>query len=1768
MIRKGSWVDYEKPAQGRLCMKSIRKLFPIILILSCFFLIGLGLQGVALAGKIQLPQTGQTTCYDSAGTVIPCAGTGQDGDIQAGVAWPNPRFTVSGDCVTDNLTGLMWAKNGNLSNGTKTLQGALDYIASINSGSGLCGHNDWRLPNVNELVSLIHKGQSNSADWLNTQNFVNVQSDGFYISSTTGSHLGCLEVIMSTGNVDSGGSGYVWPVRDEAGGRIQIPKTGQTKCYDALGSEISCVGTGQDGDIQAGDAWLIPRFTDYGNGTVGDNLTGLIWLKDANCIQTYYPDYGREIYSIWPGDISWQHALDFVKGINNGTYPACGAGYQDWRLPNYKELLSLIDYGSQTMPALPLNHPFTNLPFAYGGQHPNYWSSTLYYNVPAIINMINGTAMHAWLSNGTFVWPVHGGQVGSLCPVSGKLQDSLSRLSQSGIKITIDNFYSYVTDSNGFYSFPGLSCGNHTLTVDVSPGYSNYSRTVDTSKINTLDILLTKNTTVQGSQTPSGYGPDPVNTATGNYIYQKKDLEIPGSGIPFLFERNYNSQDSVDGPLGFGWNHTYNAQLTVNADSTITIRWGDGKTETWTPDGSGGYIPQYGVFDTLINNGDGTYTLRKKDLTRYNFASSGNLSSIVDKNSNTITATHTGNNLTQITDPVGRNITLTFDGNNRITQITDPINRTLQYAYDSNGDLVTATDMNGNITTYTYDSNHQLLTVVDPRGNTVVTNTYDAQKRVVTSQRDAKGGQTTYTYSEVDRITPITDQLGQAYYHYHDDLLRLIQEKDVLGNSAYYTYDYAGNRTQVKDKKGNITTYTYDSRGNVLTKTDALSNVTTITYDSNNNPLTRIDALSKTTSFEYDANENLTKTTDPLSHFTTIAYTINGLPATITDALGYSTTYGYDSQGNLTTLTDALSHQTQYTYDGAGRKLTQTDALGRTTSYTYDNNNNPLTITDPLGGVITYTYDGNNNKLTFKDPKGNITRYAYDVKDLLTTITDPLNYTVTYTYDALDRRISETDKRGNTTTYTFDAVGNRVGLLTPDSKLYTFTYDANGNKLTETNPLGQITTYTYDALNRLTSISDPLGSTSTTAYNSIGKIITSTNAKGQATGFEYDALGRLTKVTDSNGGIVTYTYDSNGNRLTLTDPNGKTTSHVYDALNRMTQKVEPLGNTYQYAYDAVGNRTGLTDAKGNVITYAYDGNNRLKTITYPGASTVTFTYDQSGNRVEMTDNLGTSSYSYDNLNRMTSSTNPHGKVVGYGYDANGNRTSLTYPDGKQVTYSYDALNRMKTVADWQSRTTTYTYDSAGNLTNLLNPNQTTAGYTYDAAGRLTGLTNQKSNATVLSTYSYALDALGNQLSVNKTEPLAPALTGKNIAYTYDNENRLTQAGSTANSYDANGNLIARGSDTFSYDYNDRLIQSNMGGENDQYTYDGLGNRLIRVKEGVTTRYVLDISGTLSNVLAETDGSGTITVYYIHGLGLIAKILPNGAPYYYHYDSRGSTIALTDSTQNQTDAYAYDSFGSVANSTGSTPNPFKYVGGYGVMDEGNGLKYIRARYYSPELGRFITKDPITGKEGDSQSLNRYVYALNNPVRLVDVSGFSAKEGNIHSAFSGSSDLRHESIINREKTIKLMKMQSIINDLVYQETLAANYESQVQVLEATYNALMAIPGLATGMGIGTIGDLGHMVAQALDVGGQKTLSKWVNSVSSGIDLLSSSLDIYKQVKSISTLGKAWLNSPIDVKNVLTKMDITRQAGNIWSEALSPFATQLMETGANFFSDVFSK
>jgi hypothetical protein len=339
------------------------------------------------AGLFDLPKTGQTVSYAQ----------GDDGYIQAGIEWPNSRFTDNGDgTVTDNLTGLMWLKDGGCIK-KKRWTDSLNAIADFNNNPAnytclnyTATYSDWRLPNVNELASLIHYGDSDSATWLNSEGFADV-NDSRYWSSTThqvnSSHAWL--VMMSGGRKLSDLKShkyYLLPVRTGSpGSPYVLPKTGQTESYTP----------GDDGYIQAGIEWPNPRFTDNGNGTLTDNLTGLMWLKDGGCIKKK----------------KWTDSLNAVTDFNNNpanyTCLEYAATYSDWRLPNVKELESLIHYGASDSAAWLNSEGFVGVDASY------YWSSTTRERNTFkawIIGITKGKAMSVPKNYRSYIWPVRGKQ--------------------------------------------------------------------------------------------------------------------------------------------------------------------------------------------------------------------------------------------------------------------------------------------------------------------------------------------------------------------------------------------------------------------------------------------------------------------------------------------------------------------------------------------------------------------------------------------------------------------------------------------------------------------------------------------------------------------------------------------------------------------------------------------------------------------------------------------------------------------------------------------------------------------------------------------------------------------------------------------------------------------------------------------------------------------------------------------------------------------------------------------------------------------------------------------------------------------------------------------------------------------------------------------------------------------------------------------------------------------------------------------------------------
>jgi quinol monooxygenase YgiN len=345
--------------------------------------------GVGTVARVA--QTGQKRCWNTGGTPIDCQGTGQDGEIQAGMAWPTPRFTDHNDgTVTDHLTGLVWLKDADRF-GEVPWEEALRHARTLaGGGRGLTDGStagDWRLPTIRELFSLIDYG---TADPIIPAGhpFTNVRSS-IYWTSTTLAAAPTLAWMMTLGIGPTVfdlkiNANRMWPVRGQS---TCVAQTGQKMCWDSMGKEIPCRGTGQDGEIQAGVAWPTPRFTDNGDGTVTDQLTGLVWLKNANPF----------------GWRTWEQALRDCHELASGSHGLTdGSVARDWRLPNIREIESLVDYNNAG-PCLPTGHPFTNV------RPSSYWTSTSVAAAPTeamFIILGVGPAIFESKEHPFFVWPV------------------------------------------------------------------------------------------------------------------------------------------------------------------------------------------------------------------------------------------------------------------------------------------------------------------------------------------------------------------------------------------------------------------------------------------------------------------------------------------------------------------------------------------------------------------------------------------------------------------------------------------------------------------------------------------------------------------------------------------------------------------------------------------------------------------------------------------------------------------------------------------------------------------------------------------------------------------------------------------------------------------------------------------------------------------------------------------------------------------------------------------------------------------------------------------------------------------------------------------------------------------------------------------------------------------------------------------------------------------------------------------------------------------
>ena len=720
-----------------------------------------------------------------------------------------------------------------------------------------------------------------------------------------------------------------------------------------------------------------------------------------------------------------------------------------------------------------------------------------------------------------------------------------------------------------------------------------------------------------------------------------------------------------------------------------------------------------------------------------------------------------------------------------------------------------------------------------------------------------------------------------------------------------------------------------------------------------------------------------------------------------TVADGSTTTFNYTLAGSRITQTDMIapnSSVTSWRFNPYGYIYEYITADG-TTTYTMDSGTNFITgVTDPLNRTISYVY---NNYFPF----GTFSLYGsvYESNGRVKSITDTLNNTTSYEYEptlGLQTKITNALSKSTTAAYTFNGKKVTQAVITdPLNHQTTVSYNGYGLPVSVTDANGNASTVVYDTSkhSQVVSVADALGNSMSYTYDASGRVTSIIDAKGAKSSFKYDLADQVIESIDARGNSTVYSYDNNGNLKALTDVKGNTTKYQYDGMNRLIKTTDRMGRSEFYAYyagseitPATGtNLKSFTDKRGKVTTFdSYDAMDRLLHVTFSDASTIQFTYDTVGRPTAIIDSLyGTISYAYDALDRVVSETTPSGTIT-YAYDAIGRRTSMTLAGEPVVSYGYDDASRPVSISKMVGgilRNYALGYDNGGRRTSLQVPllavgDKINSSYGFDAGDRLQSITHQ-SPMGILESMSYISDPNGNRSSMSRgvTLPTVIAMSGTSYNAEYE---MLSYNGNTL-TYDENGNLTSKTDSagnvtTYTWDARNQLVAISAPTTTPPlsatFQYDVLGRRVSKTVNGTTTMYVYDGVDIIQEI---TNG---VKTNYVRTLGIdepLSKVDDNGIVRHYIRDGLGSIVGLVDDAGNQVSQIAYNAYGM----TGSVES-FGFTSR--EKDDGTALMYYRARYYSPEMMRFISRDPLGFGAGDA---NFYGYVGQNPGNFIDPLGLA-------------------------------------------------------------------------------------------------------------------------------------------------------------------------------------
>ncbi len=966
--------------------------------------------------------------------------------------------------------------------------------------------------------------------------------------------------------------------------------------------------------------------------------------------------------------------------------------------------------------------------------------------------------------------------------------------------------------------------------------------------------------------------------------------------------------------------------------------------------------------------------------------------------------------LTQIVDPFGNAVTLTYDADLRLVGITDAIGQvtTFTYASDIPASLpffyliARVTDPFGRTANFEYDIGRRLKKITDVIGLT-------SEFVYVEIPNDPFPGNTNFTDFIKAMITPYGTNTFAA-------------ESGATTNGLYRsleTHYPDGSRERVEFNQspalGIPASDPDTSIPSGMVNFNGFLHARNTYYWSRSACATSYGDYTKAKIYHWLHTENnsvaagiLESTKEALEG--RVWYNYAGQPG------------GLPSVGNSSrptiigrVLDDGTTQLHTYAYNGFGHVTNSIDPLGRTFSYLYASNGIDLL-------EVRQTRAGNNELLS---------RTTYNAQHLPLTTVGADSQTNTFTYNARGQLLTQTNPKGEITSYTYDTNGYLTavdGPLSGTNDMVKATYDLLGRMQTETDESGYTLTFDHDAMDRLTKITHPDGSFEQFIYHRLD-VTNVIDRAGRQTVFEFDSQRQMKKKIDPLGRVTLFDWCRCGDIKSLTDPMGRTTSWLTDVQSRPIAKQYADGSQVQYFYENASSRLRqVIDEKQQVTQFTYNRDDTLKSTAYfntvvptPGVS---YTYDPNyRRRVSMTDGTGTTLYSYHPVtttpalgaNQLANVDGPlTNDTITYEYDELGRRVS-TAINGVAMRITYDAAGRVVSETNALG-TFTFAYDGASGrlLTNVF-PNGLIVerGYGGNLEDRELQRITHRIGATPVSEFLYGRDHLADRITtwsqqVGATAPslhsfgydafdqlLSATVTNSGslistFGYTYDPlGNRLTEQVGVSN-YTATYNALNQlstttapgASRTNEWDAKDRLIAVNAGNQRTEFTYDGM-DRMVSLRhltngiEASVRRFVW----CDSDVCEERNAAGAVTRRF-YEQGMKVESGQTTGSFFYTRDHLGSIRELTDNNGTTRARYSYDPFGRRTRLSGDAEADFGFTGLFFAREAGLFMAHFRA--YDAEVGRWLSRDPLRQAEL-KEGPNLYAYVANNPVNAVDPLG---------------------------------------------------------------------------------------------------------------------------------------------------------------------------------------